>query len=852
MILCIGLALLAAMGSIVAWSFTGGHAKSAHAAGIAFTQTTGHPWGMALDGGGNLWVAEPNCDGNPACGLASPAPVGLIGEYSATSFTKIKDFVPAAPTTASKTYNPMFVAVSGGVIWFTDPSHGAIGKLIPASNTWTEYPLGKGAIPVDLTFDGNGNLWYTDFGTNSIGLFNTATGTAKETATPTANSSPYGITAHGQTVWFTENSANAVGSFTGSAGAITITEHKFPGVSGTTPHLITTDATGNAWFSTGFGGQVGEVAGANVNLFCVSNNVTGPHISGIGVDSTGKVWFDDSTNARLGYLTPSAYQNDCSTNSTLGVTYTLFPGGHTHDGLVVDGHDNVFFGEEFNNQIGEVPAGTALPPPPTVYPPGPTSKTWYFAEGRVGTGFQEFLTIGNPSPSNNCIVDIQYLKETGTSTSVKVTVPADSRKTESVNGDLGVPSTSGTGVSVATLLTNDAASPCAGFAVERPMYFNYHGNQSDSDVVGATHTANTFYFADVPSGGGYTSYITILNPPGGQTASVTASYYAGGHVVGTQTVSVSAGMRGTIAPGAISLPQHTAVVVSSTAPVVVERPTYFAGVNGGVAGSVTGASSVVGSQQLQHEYFFAEGYAGRSPSGGYTQENLVISNVDSTVNGPANVTINLEYLSGAKHPFTVTVPAMSQVIWNVNTQGTNPASNEVSADVTSTGAGIVVSRQMFFQYAHTLPRATLHVTGGTEVTGMTGLGANGTNISSYTFAEGYSNNGYNEWLTLQNPTATAETIYITMVNSNGRVFNMTVAVGANTRATVDVTAQVLNPANHLVIVPADYKEYEISMTVQTINAGGLFVAERPMYENNYGISSTPTQGGTDAFGYAGQ
>jgi hypothetical protein len=54
------------------------------------------------------------------------------------------------------------------------------------------------------------------------------------------------------------------------------------------------------------------------------------------------------------------------------------------------------------------------------------------------------------------------------------------------------------------------------------MYFSNH-IKGVSDVVGATHTGQTFYFADVPSSNGFSSYLTILNR-GTNTATVKASY----------------------------------------------------------------------------------------------------------------------------------------------------------------------------------------------------------------------------------------------------------------------------------------------------------------------------------------
>ncbi len=860
----VGLVMCAVIASLAAGlSLLANHPTQAHAAGIGAAPTADHPWGMTFDSTGNLWVAEPNCDGNPFCGAGGTPPAGMIGEYTYSStLTLVKNFTP--PATVS--YNPMFVAIDkSGNVWFTDPTHAAIGELIPSTNTWSEWiltdPKGSniaGAIPVDLTIDKNGNIWFTDFGTSAIGEFNTTTDMATETAVPTAKTSPYGIAiaSDGVTVWFTENSATAVGSFTAPASsALTtaaITEHTFTppaGTVGTTPHLITVDKNGNAWFSEGFSGQIGEVAGttaaATVTNYCVSNTVNNPHISGIGVDNTtGKVWFDDSINARVGYLTPAQYQNDCATpGSSAGVTYTFFTGSaHTHDGLIVDASGNAFIGQEFSNLISYIPAGAALPPPIVSYPPGPTAKTWYFAEGRVGAGFQEFLTIGNPDPANQCIVDITYLLEQGNPVTVKQIIGPASRWTESVNNDLGTPVTSTTGKSVATMIQNDPASSCVGVVAERPMYFNFHGDQSGTDVLGATTTSSSYYFADVPNGAGFASFITILNPPTGTASTVTVNYYAGGKLVGSQNTVVLPGQRGTLSPGSLSgLPTHMAAIVTSTQPVVVERPTYFAGINGGFAGIVTGAASVIGSQAVQHEYYFAEGYAGQNGSGGKTQENLVISNLDSVVQGTANVTISLEYINGTKNNFTVSVPYNSQVIWDVNANGVGAASNEVSADVVSTGAGVVVSRQLYFSYAHTLSRGRLTATGGTEVTGLPApmIGY------AYSFAEGYSNNGYNEWLTLQNPTTASESIVITMVNGYGRVYSMTLNVGANTRATLDVTATIIQ---NLLQPGDDHRGYEVSMTVQTLNHS-LFVVERPMYWNTNGYSPSPTVGGSDVIGY---
>ncbi len=474
-------------------------------------------------------------------------------------------------------------------------------------------------------------------------------------------------------------------------------------------------------------------------------------------------------------------------------------------------------------------------------PPGPVSKTWYFAEGRVGAGFKEFLTIENPDPINDCSVTLQYLLDNGRGpVSKTVAIPHATRVTESVNDDLGVAYNATAGVSVSTIANVNAAPICNGVVVERPMYFSWHGVNSGSDVVGATHLGTTFYFGDVPTGTGSASFITILNPPGNQPATVTATYYLGGKTVGNaQTITVPSGTRGTIAPGTAGLPAHVAAIVTSTQPVMVERPAYFNHVVAGNAQTITGAASVVGVQTLSNDWLFAEGY-----TGGHFQEYLVISNLDTTANATANVTITIEYDTGTNQTFTVPVNSLDQVIWNVNQ---NTAPGNISAEVTSTGAKIVVERELYFQYDHTENlRNGFRVVGQgmTDVIGQVGPAS----VSAYTFAEGYSNNGYNEWLTLQNPTATDETISVTMVNGYGRVYKPTpFVVHAHSRYTVDVTSLVLQ---YMVQPGNDHRGYEVSMTVLTNTAGAYFVAERPMYWNT-GSGPGGTVGGSDVIGYTG-
>ena len=849
------------------------------------------PWDIKFDHSGHVFVAEPQCDVNvagfPVCTTIHTS--GII-EYSASGFSNGAQPIARLIEPSNQNYSsPFFLAIdSSGNLWFSEPVTNSIGEYDTGGN-WHQWTVPTaGASPFDLTFDQYGHLWFTELTANKIGVFDPASGTfLNEYTTPTPNSQPYGITGPDPTthaIWFTENSGtvhrigqlmpNPDGTIQNNQINEYLTNISCPGNNCITPHLITYDHSGNIWWSEGYDGAIGKLAinqaanGTHSGVTEYTVPLTCPptcssHISGIGVDSNGTVWFDDSLTSRYGSFNPSNNQ------FSMYVVGTLGGNDHPHDGLTVDCNDNVWVSEEFANTLAEAqtgaangsPCGSPQPSPtttvtPSVTPtgtpqpglqPGPVNKTWYFAEGRVGAGFTEYLSMDNPT-GNTCAVNITYLytpdRGSSLTKTIQITIPANSRYEEGVDGDLGTyPSGPGVSDSAIVSVDNNTTPNCAGIVAERPMYYTTQGNglgaNSTSDVLGVTHLATTFYIADVAtgpqSGGFYNSFITILNPPGASTANVTATYYINGTAIGTDKVSVPGGTRGTIWTNrhAPALPPHVAVVVTSDQQIAVERPTYFSNVSEGNAGTVSGGADVIAVQSLSTDWLFAEGYTGPG-----FQEQFVISNLDPNATGAANVTIKLEPQNGAASTSTIiSVPHWGQVIWVVN--ATAPGQS-LSAEITSSGPQIAVDREMFFHYNHQGNSRSLQVMGGSDALGQVGPAGQ----SLYSFAEGYVNTGYDEWLTLQNPTGSTETIWVTLYNALGHTYSFSAVVNANSRATVDIVRAVFFGLYHS---GDGFKGLEVAMTVQTTsNNGGPFVAERPMYSNVNGI-----QGGTDIIGYTG-
>lgn len=456
----------------------------------------------------------------------------------------------------------------------------------------------------------------------------------------------------------------------------------------------------------------------------------------------------------------------------------------------------------------------------------PTSQTWYFAEGRVGGGFVQWLTIGNPNNAS-CTVNIQYYYKMDNSTvnsqkKITFTVERATRHTQYVNNDLNVKQNDLNG---AILSATVSTSDCAGITAERPMYFtNFHGTSSGTDVFGATSTQNDFYFAEVPVGSAGESFISIFNPNSVDVI-VDVTYFSNGQIV-AQTHTVHANSRDTFQPNGAGLSsQHVGVHVQSRSlGIVAERPAYYMNVNG-----VSGSADVMGVQTPTNHWVFAAGSTTAT-----SREVLTLANFsDADV---SNVTVNLLSSTGTTTtPLSLTIPSKSTVQIDIN--GANQFvghTSGVALDVQSTNekAPIVAQRQLFQTYSSG--------TGWSAQGVSDSLGVHA-NYSLYSYAEGFTSVNFNEWLSLANTTGSDEQITITLVNMLSQTDTKTVTVGKGSQQVVDITAMV---ANSTVFSLNDVKAYAVSMTVQSAG-GAVFAAERSMDWHAFG-----TQGTSAVPGYA--
>ncbi|GAC1349243.1 MAG: hypothetical protein NVSMB27_20530 [Ktedonobacteraceae bacterium] len=452
----------------------------------------------------------------------------------------------------------------------------------------------------------------------------------------------------------------------------------------------------------------------------------------------------------------------------------------------------------------------------------PVSNTWYFPEGSEGGGFQEYITLQNPNPTQTSNVTFTYLSN-GAPVVVQHSVAPSSRQTFNAVADLHT-TPSGTGYHDGVIIRVTSGP---GIVAERPIYFNWGGIASGTDVLGTTNPSLSYYFseADTTQAGqaNYKTFVSILDPSSTLSAHVTLTYYANGCTTScpTEQLTLTPLQHLSVSPTDKGIHGKLAIAVkSSDTPIVAERALYFQDYIARAGGLTTGAASVIGATAPGNDWLFAEGFTGSG-----FQEYYELANFGAAA---ATATITLEYDDSSTQTISVPVPAYQHVAFDVNAvQGTHPGA--VSAEITSDNP-IVAQRLMYFHYGSS------HISGGTDIVGETGPASH----NVYAFAEGFTGGSFSEYLTLQNPTNNDETISATLfTNSVG--FQCQAIVKKHSRQSFGINS-ILNPGTG----------GAVSMTIQAMQNSAVIVAERPMYfiYTNGGISGS-MPGGTDVLGYTG-
>lgn len=260
--------------------------------GAATSATLNFPFGLAVDGNGNLYIADAN---NQAIRKVT-ASTGIITTFAGNGTAGYTG--DGGQATSAEIDQPLRVAVdSSGNIYFSDPNNNVIRKVTMSTGIIT-------------TVAGNGTAGYTGDGGQ---------------ATNAEISNPYGVAVDGAgNIYISDRANSVIRKVTASTG------------------IITTVA-GNG--TQGYSGDGGAATSAAV---------WGP--PGVAVDSAGNIYIADLNNdairkvsASTGIITTVAGNHSGGFSGDGGPATSAALSGPA--GVAVDGNGNLYIADKFNNRI---------------------------------------------------------------------------------------------------------------------------------------------------------------------------------------------------------------------------------------------------------------------------------------------------------------------------------------------------------------------------------------------------------------------------------------------------------------------------------------------------------------------
>jgi exo-beta-1,3-glucanase (GH17 family) len=311
-----------------------------------------------------------------------------------------------------------------------------------------------------------------------------------------------------------------------------------------------------------------------------------------------------------------------------------------------------------------------------------TSRTWYFAEGYTGPGFDEYICVLNPG-STPASLTFQFQGTCGDETRGGLSVPANSRRTFKVNDLVGCDK------EVSVKLLSDVP-----VVAERPMYFYYRGStnlhwEGGHCVMGASTLATEFMFAEGTTRAGFEEWLTIQNP-NASAMTVKAVYQFGPGQGGpmSRNYRVEGKRRLTVfVPDEVGRGKEVSVRLTSPTPFLAERPLYYYNIHSGLV--FEGGHCAAGIPAARQQWFLAEGYTGK-----YFEEWLCIQNSSAE-----DAVLDVEYYTQQAGPLpvrTVKVPGNTRVTLFVNEHAGPDLELAVRLTVKS-GPNVVVERPIYFE-----------------------------------------------------------------------------------------------------------------------------------------------------------
>jgi virginiamycin B lyase len=197
------------------------------------------------------------------------------------------------PVTTPKSGPHGLTEDKAGNIWFTANQSRYVGKLDPKTGEVTEYPIPPEVRgPHTPIFDQKGRLFFT-LQSGHVARLIPSTGEMKVSATPTANTYPYGIQVNSKGVpWYVDFRGNRIGSV--NPETLEIKEYMLPSADAR-PRRLAIGPDDSVWytdFARGYLGRFDPATGAIKEWLSPGGRESQPY----GIAWThGAVWYSESS-----------------------------------------------------------------------------------------------------------------------------------------------------------------------------------------------------------------------------------------------------------------------------------------------------------------------------------------------------------------------------------------------------------------------------------------------------------------------------------------------------------------------------------------------------------------------------
>jgi streptogramin lyase len=305
------------------------------------------PWGIAIDGAGNAWVA---CPGNNSVGKMSHLGAVLSGTNGyAPGGLNFPDYIALDPS---------------GNAWIAGGSQSDVVKVsstLSGSNSYTGHDsIGDNSVigATGIAVDGSGNVWIPDAsGIYGLSEFaNNGSFIGWIAAAQYGISYPYGVAVDASgNAWITDILGRSLAYFSSAAGG-GVGYTVFGPLGGLDDgRQVAIDGSGNAWVTNGVGNSVSEVSKSGTAP-SGSNGYTGAGLASpnsIAIDGAGNVWVINTTAKSVVKLSSSGIVLTGASGYLSANATTLYV-------LAVDGSGDLWVTEDAANLVEEI-IGAAVP-----------------------------------------------------------------------------------------------------------------------------------------------------------------------------------------------------------------------------------------------------------------------------------------------------------------------------------------------------------------------------------------------------------------------------------------------------------------------------------------------------------